>query len=49
MGWINRWGKRVRASFIGATDGAQYRMLIEQVGGWSEVLAWPDKIHWEGA
>lgn len=48
MGWINRWGKWVKASFLGATDGSQYRMLIEQVGGWSEVLAWSNKIRWEG-
>lgn len=44
MGWVSRWGKWVRASFVAATDDAQYRMLIEQVG---EVLAWPDKIRWE--
>lgn len=46
-GWVHRWDKWVRASFLAATDGAQYRMLIEQVGGWSEVLAWPDKIRWD--
>jgi hypothetical protein len=47
MGWISRWGKWVRASFLAATDGAQYRMLIEEIGGYCEVLAWPDKIQWD--
>ncbi|MEG4287282.1 DUF3854 domain-containing protein, partial [Microcoleus sp. A006_D1] len=46
-GWVSRWGKWVRASFLAATDGKQYRMLIEQVGGWSEVLAWPELIRWD--
>ena len=49
MGWARRWGKWVRASFVAATDGAQYRMLIEQVNGWSEVLAWPENIQWDEA
>ena len=48
-GWINRWGQWVRASFLAATDGAQYRMLIQEIGGWAEVLAWPDKIQWDAA
>jgi len=48
MGWVSRWGQWVRASFLAATDGAQYRMLIEQVGGWGETLAWPEQIRWEG-
>jgi hypothetical protein len=47
MGWISRWGKWVRASFLAATDGAQYRMLIEEATGWTEALAWPDKIRWD--
>ncbi|MEG5176180.1 plasmid replication protein, CyRepA1 family [Microcoleus sp. B3-D7] len=46
--WVQRWGQWVRGSFLAATDGAQYRMLIEQLGGWSEVLAWPHQIRWEG-
>ncbi|MEG4521155.1 MULTISPECIES: plasmid replication protein, CyRepA1 family [unclassified Microcoleus] len=45
--WVQRWGQWVRGSFLAATDGAQYRMLIEQLGGWSEVLAWPHQIRWE--
>ena len=49
MGWARRWGTWVRASFLAATDGAQYRMLIEQVSGWSEVLAWPENIRWDEA
>jgi hypothetical protein len=36
---VNRWGRWVRASFLAATDGAQYRILIEELGGWSEVFA----------
>jgi hypothetical protein len=48
MGWVSRWGKWVRASFLAATDGAQYRMLIQEVGEWREVLAWPHQIRWEG-
>ncbi|MEG5238686.1 hypothetical protein, partial [Microcoleus sp. AT9b-C3] len=47
MGWVQRWGKWVRGSFLAATEGGQYRMLIEQVGGWSEVLTWPHLIRWE--
>ncbi|MEG4521135.1 MULTISPECIES: plasmid replication protein, CyRepA1 family [unclassified Microcoleus] len=46
---VQRWGQWVRASFLAATDGAQYRMLVEKVGGvWDEVLAWPHQIEWEG-
>ncbi|MEG4104126.1 DUF3854 domain-containing protein [Microcoleus sp. Pol17C6] len=45
--WVQRWGQWVRGSFLAATDGAQYRILVEQVGGWSEVLAWPHQIRWE--
>jgi hypothetical protein len=48
MGWVSRWGKWVRASFVGFTDGCQLRILIEEVGGWSEVLAFPDQLRWEG-
>jgi hypothetical protein len=48
MGWVSRWGKWVRASFVGLTDGCQLRILIEEVGGWSEVLAFPDQLRWEG-
>jgi hypothetical protein len=48
MGWVSRWGKWVRASFVAATDGCQYRILIQEVGGWSEVLAFPDQIRWDG-
>jgi hypothetical protein len=47
MGWVSHWGKWVRASFLAAIDGSQYRMLIEQVGGWSEVLVFPHQIRWE--
>jgi hypothetical protein len=47
MGWVSRWGQWIRASFLAATDGAQYRMLIEQLGEWSEVLAFPHQIRWE--
>ncbi|MEG4280912.1 hypothetical protein QUA62_26100 [Microcoleus sp. MON1_C1] len=48
LGWVQRWGKWVRASFLAATDGSQYRILIEEVGGWSEVLAFSDQTRWEG-
>ena len=48
MGWVQRWGKWVRASFLAATDGSQYRILIQEVGGWSEVLAFSDQTRWEG-
>ncbi|MEG4918614.1 plasmid replication protein, CyRepA1 family [Microcoleus sp. B7-D4] len=48
MGRVRRFGQWVRASFLAATDGAQYRMLIEKVGGaWDETLAWPEHIQWE--
>ena len=47
MGWVSRWGKWVRASFLAATDGAQYRILIEQVDGWCETLAYSDMIRWD--
>jgi hypothetical protein len=47
MGWVSRWGQWIRASFLAATNGAQYRMLIEQLGEWSEVLVWPHQIRWE--
>ena len=47
--WVQRWGEWVRGSFLATTDGAQYRMLIEQVGGWCETLAWPENIRWEEA
>ncbi|MDP8936088.1 MAG: hypothetical protein M3N42_18635, partial [Cyanobacteriota bacterium] len=46
MGWVSRWGQWIRASFLAATDGAQYRMLIQELGEWSEVLAWPHQIRW---
>ncbi|MEP6582530.1 DUF3854 domain-containing protein [Microcoleus vaginatus GB2-A3] len=46
---VRRWGDWVRGSFLAATDGAQLRMLIEQVGGWGETLAWPSDIRWEEA
>jgi len=49
MGWVNRWGRWVRASFLAATDGGQYRILIEELGGWSEVFAWPHQLRWDGA
>ena len=48
MGWVQRWGKWVRASFLAATDGSQYRILIQEVEGWSEVLAFSDQTRWEG-
>jgi hypothetical protein len=47
MGWVLRWGQWIRASFLAATDGAQYRMLIQELGEWSEVLAFPHQIRWE--
>jgi hypothetical protein len=47
MGWVSRWGEWIRASFLAATDGAQYRMLIQELGEWSEVLAFPHQIRWE--
>jgi hypothetical protein len=47
MGWVSRWGQWIRASFLAATDSAQYRMLIQELGEWSEVLAWPHQIRWE--
>jgi len=47
MGWVSRWGQWIRASFLAAEDGAQYRMLIQELGEWSEVLAWPHQIRWE--
>ena len=47
MGWVSRWGQWIRASFLAATNGAQYRMLIQELGEWSEVLAWPHQIRWE--
>ena len=46
MGWVSRCGQWIRASFLAATDGAQYRMLIQELGEWSEVLAWPHQIRW---
>lgn len=48
MGWVSWWGQWIRASFLAATDGAQYRMLIQKLGEWSEVLAWPHQIRWDG-
>jgi hypothetical protein len=47
MGWVSRCGQWIRASFLAATDGAQYRMLIQELGEWSEVLVWPHQIRWE--
>jgi hypothetical protein len=47
MGWVSRWGQWIRASFVAATEGAQYRMLIQELGEWSEVLAFPHQIRWE--
>jgi hypothetical protein len=47
MGWVSRWGQWIRASFLAATDGAQYRMLIQELGEWSELLVWPHQIRWE--
>lgn len=50
LGWVWRWGREwVRASFLAATDGAQYRMLIEQATGWCEVFAFPENIQWDEA
>jgi hypothetical protein len=49
MGWLWRNGREwVRAKFLGHTDGAQLRMLIERAGEWTETLAWPTYIRWEG-
>jgi len=47
MGWVSRWGQWIRASFLAATDGSQYRMLIQELGEWSELLAFPHQIRWE--
>jgi len=47
MGWVSRWGQWIRASFLAATDGAQYRMLIQELGEWIEVLAFPHQIRWD--
>lgn len=47
MGWVSRWGKWVRASFVAATDGAQIRILIQEVTGWNEVFAWPHQLRWD--
>jgi hypothetical protein len=47
MGWVSRWGKWVRASFLAATDGSQYRILIQEVTGWNEVFAWPHQLRWD--
>ena len=48
MGWVQQWGEWVRASFLAATDGAQYRMLIEKAGKvWDETLAFPDQVRWD--
>jgi hypothetical protein len=47
MGWVSRWGQWVRASFLAATDGAQYRILIQEVSGWNEVFAWPHQLRWD--
>jgi hypothetical protein len=48
MGWINRWGKWVRASFL-EVAGTQYRMLIGELENLTDTLAWPDKIRWDVA
>jgi len=48
MGWVSRWGKWVRAAFLGPTDGCQLRILIEEVTGWNEVRAFPDQLRWDG-
>jgi hypothetical protein len=47
MGWLSRWGQWIRASFLAAEDGAQYRMLIQELGEWIEVLAFPHQIRWD--
>jgi hypothetical protein len=47
MGWVSRWGQWIRASFLAATNGAQYRMLIQELGEWIEVLAFPHQIRWD--
>jgi hypothetical protein len=47
MGWVSRWGKWVRASFVAATDGCQYKILIQEVTGWNEVFAWPHQLRWD--
>jgi hypothetical protein len=46
-GWVSRWGKWLRCAFLAATDGAQYRVLVEQAGSWCEVLAFSDMIRWD--
>jgi predicted P-loop ATPase len=48
MGWACRESKWFRASFVAPTDGTQLRILIERAGRWSEVLAWPHQLRWEG-
>jgi hypothetical protein len=47
MGWVSRLGQWIRASFLAATDGAQYRMLIQELGEWIEVLVFPHQIRWD--
>jgi hypothetical protein len=51
MGWVQRWGQGVRASFVGTTDGAQYRIMIEEAieetTKWTEVRAWSHQLRWD--
>jgi hypothetical protein len=47
MGWVSRWGQWIRASFLAATNGAQYRMLIQELGESIEVLVFPHQIRWD--
>ena len=47
MGWVSRWGQWIRASFVAATNGAQFRILIQEVTGWNEVFAWPHQLRWD--
>lgn len=49
IGWVQRWGQWVRASYVAATEGCQYRILIQELGEWKEVLAWPHQLRWDGA
>jgi hypothetical protein len=47
-GWAQRFGQWVRAAYVGPTDGCQLRILIQEKSGWSEVLAWPENLRWDG-
>ena len=49
-GWVSRWGEWVAAKVIGwCEQGTRYRILYQtKCGEWSEALAFPHQIRWEG-